>query len=118
LNTKLRQELSGILNWALKGIKKWQEQGLGELPKAMKEATEEYRRDNDSIGQWIEERTRLNPIGMIRAKLGYDDYSTWAEERGEHPFNLKNWGRSLAERGYRKGRNRDGYHYFGLELAR
>lgn len=117
LNTKLREELSGILNWALEGLRKWRELGLNELPKAMKEATEEYRRDNDSIGQWIEERTRPNPIGMVRVKLGYQDYSNWAEERGERPFSQKNWSKSLVERGYKKDRNRDGFHYFGLELA-
>jgi putative DNA primase/helicase len=114
---KLRNELPGILNWALEGLRKWQETGLGELPKAMKAATEEYRRDNDSIGQWIDERTRPNPLGMVRAKLGYQDYSIWAEERGERPFSQKNWSKTLVEKGYKKDRNRDGFNYFGLELV-
>jgi putative DNA primase/helicase len=117
LNTKLREELSGILNWALEGLREWSEQRMGELPKAMKDATEQYRRDNDSIGQWLEERTEPNKQSMLRAKLGYQDYSMWAEERGERPFNQKNWSKALVEKGYMKDRNRDGYHYFGLELA-
>ncbi|HKS27869.1 MAG TPA: phage/plasmid primase, P4 family [Pyrinomonadaceae bacterium] len=116
LITKLRDELSGILNWALEGLRKWQETGLGELPQAMKEATEQYRRDNDSIGQWLEERTTPNPLGMMRAKVGYLDYVSWAEERGERPFSQKNWSKALIEKGYMKDRNREGYSYFGLEL--
>jgi P4 family phage/plasmid primase-like protien len=115
LVAKLSSELPGILNWALAGLRKWQDVGL-EIPKAVKDATEEYQRESDSIGQWIEERTIQNPIGQLRAGEDYKDYSAWALERGERPFGLKTWSRSLIERGYKNSRNNRGVHYFGLEL--
>jgi putative DNA primase/helicase len=113
----LRNELAGILNWALDGLREWRVKGLGDLPSAMKSATEEYRRDNDSIGQWIEERTVQNPVGKIRAGEGYGDYSKWIQERGERAFSQKNWGRSLIERSsFSKGRDSEGYYYLGANL--
>jgi putative DNA primase/helicase len=112
---KLRAELPGILNWALEGLRKWQEKGLG-LPQAVKNATEEYRCESDSLGQWIDERTKQNPLGQLRAGEAYKDYYAWTLERGEKPYGLKNWSRSLVERGYKSSRNSKGNHYFGLEL--
>lgn len=116
LITKLLAELPGILNWALEGLRQWQQFGLG-MPEAVRKATEEYRRESDSIGQWIEERTRENPLGQLRAGEGYGDYSAWALERGERPFGQKKWKQSLVERGYKDSRNSRGVHYFGLELT-
>lgn len=114
---KLGSELSGILNWALVGLQKWQaNDGLG-MPKAIAEATKEYKRESDSIGQWIEERTTKNPIGQLRAGEGYKDYQAWALDRGERAFGLKAWSRSLAERGHVTSRTNKGVHYFGLELG-
>jgi putative DNA primase/helicase len=113
---KLLVELPGILNWALEGLRQWQEIGLG-MPKAVRDATEEYRHESDSIGQWIEERTNQNPLGMLRSQEGYDDYTAWALKRGERPFGQKKWKQSLVERGYKDSRNNKGVHYFGLELA-
>jgi putative DNA primase/helicase len=117
LPAKLEAELSGILNWALEGLRKWWESGLGEMPETMKKVTEEYRHDNDSIGRWLEERTIPNPLGLMRAGVGYQNYSDWMKEVGELPFSQKNWGKSLRERGYQKSRDRGGYYYLGLELV-
>lgn len=115
LVVKLGAELSGILNWALVGLREWQESGL-EIPQAVKKATQEYQRESDSIGQWLEERTTRKGRGVIRASKGHHDYQVWAERRGERPFGVKNWGRSLVERGFQNGRDKDGAFYYGLEL--
>jgi putative DNA primase/helicase len=116
LVVKLRTELSGILSWALEGLKKWQKDGLG-MPKAIEEATQEYRRESDAIGQWIEERTVKNLQGQLRANEGHKDYSDWALGRGERPFGLKTWSQSLIGRGYLSNRDKKGRCYLGLELA-
>lgn len=113
---KLTNELPGILNWALEGLRKWQESGLA-VPKAVKEATEEYRRESDSIGQWIDERTMPAPVGKLRSSEAYRDYSEWALERGERPFNQKNWGQTLIEKGHSRDKDRYGMFYMGLALA-
>jgi putative DNA primase/helicase len=117
LIAKLRDELPGILNWALDGLRKWQEKSLV-MPKAVREATEEYRRESDSVGQWLEERTKKVPEWKLRSQEGYDDYRTWALERGEHPYGLKKWRQYLIERGFKIDRDNNGVFYWGLRLER
>ena len=117
LSGKLRSELSGILNWALEGLREWQRVGLN-VPQAVREATEEYRRESDSIGQWVEERLSKNPAAEMPAKKGYGDSNLWTLERGEKPFSQKRWGISMKERGFEKKRVSAGYVYSGVELNR
>ena len=57
---KLMSELPGILNWALAGLMSYHEQGLAPPP-AVVEATEEYRKDMDVLGQWITARLVPDP---------------------------------------------------------
>ena len=46
LVAKLREERAGILNWAIQGCLKWQEDGL-EPPEQVTSATDEYRNEMD-----------------------------------------------------------------------
>ena len=50
LPNKLRQEFSGILNWAIAGCLQWQAQGLNP-PQDVMEATHEYQAEMDVLGQ-------------------------------------------------------------------
>src|SRR5215472_622486 len=49
LPEKLKAEGPGILNWAIQGCLKWQQEGL-EAPQAVAEATEAYAVESDSLG--------------------------------------------------------------------
>ena len=77
---KNEQELSGILNWCLQGLKMYREQGLIP-PKAVQDATAQYRADSDKIGSFINEcliKSDKNSSG----KSVYDCYSRWCESNG------------------------------------
>lgn len=52
---KLRNEMSGILNWALEGCMDWRRRGLCE-PEAVTQATKQYRMAMDSLLAFVEER--------------------------------------------------------------
>jgi putative DNA primase/helicase len=60
LPAKLLKELSGILNWIIEGALLWQKEGLGRPPEVT-EATDEYRRSEDRLGQFFTERCELGP---------------------------------------------------------
>ncbi len=49
---KLKAEGSGILNWALNGLRKWQQGGLA-IPQSITAATAAYRDEQDIIGDWV-----------------------------------------------------------------
>jgi putative DNA primase/helicase len=70
LPKKLENELSGILDWALIGLRLYREDGLS-VPKAVEAATEEYCDENDRIGQFIEEMCEVDEGRVI------EDSSLW-----------------------------------------
>ena len=51
LPEKLRQELPGILNWAIQGCLLWQRAGRLQLPEIMLREAQEYRSEMDLIGK-------------------------------------------------------------------
>jgi putative DNA primase/helicase len=79
--TKLMPELAGILNWMLEGLKEYLKTGL-KPPRAICEATKEYRKENDSVSQWIntaititEDKTQK----LLLTKL-HDNYMNWTHD--------------------------------------
>lgn len=94
LKDKLRDknELSGILNWCIKGLQLYRQEGL-EPPKAVQNATEVYRTDSDKIGNFINEclaKTGKNS----KAKDIYEVYVKWCEDNG---YGCENKGNFFAE---------------------
>jgi putative DNA primase/helicase len=114
---KLKNELSGILNWALKGALDWQKNRLGTPPEVI-EATNEYRSDMDLIGGFIDECCVQESNVQVSSKNLYQAYSNWCENSGEVHLK-KNWfGRKLREKGFESkvlGSERARY-WLGLDL--
>jgi putative DNA primase/helicase len=52
LKRDLLEELPGILNWAIAGAKRWYEERL-EPPTKVRAAVEEYRQEQDELGEFI-----------------------------------------------------------------
>ena len=60
--------MSGILDWAVEGCKKWQEEGL-KKPISVIEATEDYKTDVDPTSLWIETRYTGNEADTVPTRL-------------------------------------------------
>jgi putative DNA primase/helicase len=102
LESKLLDELSGILNWALDGLRGWHQQGLGRCV-AIDQASEEYRQESDRIGRWLDECLISAPGQVTFEDDLYDCYRGSCMANGERYFATKNTLTSkLKERGYRK----------------
>jgi putative DNA primase/helicase len=54
----IKEELSGILTWAMEGCLAWQKEGL-RIPKAIVDATRAYRASQDVVGGFVEDCCRL-----------------------------------------------------------
>lgn len=112
---KLKCEGSGVLNWALEGLKEWQEAGL-RLPRAIEEANTAYREGEDIIGDWIDEECEVGR-GLFDTKSAlYDGYKRWAERNGHKPFAQGRLTRRLNDRGFQLGK--DKRTVWGLTLQR
>jgi putative DNA primase/helicase len=116
LKEKLKSELPGILNWALEGLKLWQAEGLRPLPKAVTEATEKYKKDSDSIGQWLELRATPMTVASVQSSVAYNDYKDWATGNGLYPLGNRAFKSSLEERGFFTAHRNGGNFWFGFEL--
>lgn len=119
LGDKLRDELPGILAWAVRGCLAWQKEGLTP-PQEVTAATAEYRGEMDVLARYLEERTVRIEGAQTQAKALYADYLDWCKEQNERELNATRFGRSLAERdGIDKYRDPSSgrTYYMGLGLA-
>lgn len=113
LPEKLKEELSGILAWAVRGCLDWQREGLG-LPAEVKAATDSYRADVDILAAFLDECCLADPQAMASAKQLYGAYVKWAEENNEHPASQRAFGMRLRERGFEKCHTRSGIYWKGV----
>lgn len=115
LPEKLWAERSGILNWALDGLRLYLEEGLV-VPDAVLAATAEYRDDSDQIGAFLRACTEPDPGGFVQAGELYRVYVRWCEDNALKPWSGTAFGRALPQKGIQKtdGRVR---RCLGIRLA-
>lgn len=115
LGGKLEEELPGILAWAVRGCLDWQAYGLG-LPKAVEQATNEYRADEDLLGLFIDQRCELTVDAAVEPALLRAAFEEFCTAMGERTISASVFGRRLARRGITRAM-RDGSNvYVGIRL--
>lgn len=84
LKKKLAQpeNLSGVLNWCLEGLRLFREKGLAP-PASVIEATKQYQRDSDKISRFIDEMMEPDVYGEIRTEEAYNTYQEWCIRNGQ-----------------------------------
>ncbi|APW47337.1 phage/plasmid primase, P4 family [Rhodoferax antarcticus] len=115
LQAKLRTELPGILNWAIKGCIDWQKTRLSE-PTIISDAVRAYREEMDVLGAWQKDCCTVGQHLETKASDAYRSYKYWAEQNGYRPMANGNFGRDLATLFKRESR-KDGNFYVGLKCA-
>jgi P4 family phage/plasmid primase-like protien len=115
LPAKLMAELSGILNWAVAGCLDWQKNGLG-VPQAVEDATNEYRQEQDVIGEFLTERCVRDAQARDTSKRLWEAWKSWCEDNGEKEGTQKAFGLKLSERGFTQARTKSGRFWQGIRL--
>ncbi|MEE9190687.1 MAG: phage/plasmid primase, P4 family, partial [Candidatus Neomarinimicrobiota bacterium] len=90
----LKNELAGIINWALKGLSDWMEQGLNP-PNEVKKAVDEYRSESDDVAYFIQEAVHIDDATSADHRISTSDlytaYSEWYHiEYGKEPEMTQN----------------------------
>ncbi|WP_198516537.1 phage/plasmid primase, P4 family [Herbaspirillum huttiense] len=114
LEQRLREELPGILNWAIEGYRKWRESGLA-IPASVARKTAEYRKEMDMLGMWLDEKCIIDSSKTISFSDAYQSFGPWVKEYFNIDLSKNRFGRLLTERGFEK-RSRPQRHYEGFEL--
>jgi putative DNA primase/helicase len=116
LEQKLLEEKSGILNWLIEGVLKWQEEGL-KTPKIIESATDEYRGEMDVIGNFIKERCVQEPDLSIRARELFRAYQDWCADSNEQAISERMFGVRMKELGITQKRTAEARLWEGLGLS-
>lgn len=116
LLSKLREELSGILAWAVHGCREWQDHGL-QVPGSIKRATREYRAEMDVLENFLDDKCvkgsdRKSPVGAA-----YALYEKWSSAACQDPLGKKTFGNLMRQKGYSQVKNDKVRYWRGFELV-
>ena len=115
LPAKLRDELPGILAWAIRGCADWLEHGLM-VPSSIADATAEYRAEMDVLENFIEDNCirdtdRRVPVGEL-----YSKYGTWSESACQDALGKKIFGNLMRQKGFSQVKSGDVRYWNGISL--
>lgn len=116
LRYRLRGEYPALLAWAVQGCLDWQREGLGAPPEVVM-ATEEYRREQDLLADFLEDVCIWAPQAFIGKGELYAAYLEWCTDNGSRPIGQKLFSKRIAERGiFDKKGNHGKRLWLGLRL--
>jgi putative DNA primase/helicase len=100
LESKLRSEASGILNWFLQGLEDYQQAGIRE-PATVTRATAEYRTGEDSLTRFLQDETKaaLNTTECTQATAVYARFRLWAERKKEFLLTERKFNEAMDSHG-------------------
>ncbi|MDZ4806470.1 MAG: phage/plasmid primase, P4 family [Candidatus Eisenbacteria bacterium] len=117
LLAKLKEEAPGILRWALAGCAEWQDIGGLAPPAAVLAATDDYRREMDALGGFIDEMCVIDPKVRVLATALYQTYAKTCRDAREEPVSQTEFGTQLTERGFASERKGGKVWRIGLGLG-
>lgn len=113
---KLLGELSGILNWALTGLIRLNENEQFTVSHQSERLIQEYREDSDIEGQFVEAWCNRKDGAKARANELYRAYELWCEQNGHKPRSSTKVSSDWARLGFEKNRDSRGVFYIGIEI--
>ena len=92
---KLKDELPGILNWALDGLAAWNQNGL-QTPQQIFDESLEYRSEIDSVTEFLNNIIVLDADQVIATKQLFDAYETWCRDNLKIPERMQGFSKRAA----------------------
>ncbi|HZT77376.1 MAG TPA: phage/plasmid primase, P4 family [Vicinamibacterales bacterium] len=122
LTDKLKAELSGVLNWALEGLRRLQQQGHFTVPSVNTASVTEYKEESNPVKQFLDECCISEPDATYPCAHIYIQYQLWCKARGYKPLDERQFGKDLkrvfpkVQRNRRQENQQRGYFYDGLKV--
>jgi putative DNA primase/helicase len=116
---KLCQELPGILAWAVTGCMTWQVSGLM-LPKAVRDATAQYRSEMDVLGDFLDEQCIIEMENVnlkTTVKALYIEYTEWCKRVNQRPEKKQSFNELMRRRGFDDARGAgNALTWYGVQI--
>ena len=87
---ELREELPGVLAWAVMGCVEWYQHGLGTAA-AVEAATAKYRSETDVMERFLSEVCVVGEGLKVEKQEMYEAYEKWCIEEDEEPRTPKSF---------------------------
>jgi putative DNA primase/helicase len=111
----LEKEWPAIMAWAVAGCLEWQKSGL-QKPASVKEATQEYLDNEDTLGQWITDCCELGKDLKYITGDAYKSYADYVDKAGEGIVSKKRFSMRMESRGFNtKGRKGNAKAIIGID---
>ncbi len=110
-------DADAILSWIVEGAKKYIANGYNiALPKVVQEATQQYRNEEDWIGNFLQECCELGEHEETGGNL-FDSYRDWCTQNNEsYVRRSRDFAEALERQGFTKRRTMKGAVWMGLRL--
>ena len=92
-----KETLSAVLNWALDGLRLLRSEGFS-MPPAVVQATEEYRRKQDKLLQFMEEKTEQGAGYEVPLLVLHTEFANWCCASGLLSVSIPKFRELLEER--------------------
>ena len=99
---KIREELSGIFNKAMEGLRRALKNEAFTVTDAMIEEVEQWVAGNDVVSLFIEDECERVPDKHTPVADAYSDYNRYCRESGYHALSRNAFGQRLEELGYQR----------------
>jgi putative DNA primase/helicase len=112
------EELSGLLNEAVAGLKRLEKRRRFLVPESMQEAAREYRENTDTVVAWGNEDLVWERKARIRVTEAFENYGEWCATNNRRPLGLQRFKQHTVNDFPRlRLSSKDGYPVFvGAEL--
>lgn len=84
LSERLREELPGILRWAVTGCLLWRMAGL-KPPEIVRQETEDLMESFDPLADFLREACIIHPHARVESGVLWRAYLSWCEDAGRTP---------------------------------
>lgn len=115
LADQLRNEASGILAWLVRGCLEWQRDGL-KPPREIIEATEEYRKNEDLLADFIDECCMREPSAKEKSAALYQRFVDWYHDNIGTKEPTGTWFGKLLSQKFKKWKSEGCVMYHGIAL--
>jgi putative DNA primase/helicase len=113
----MREELAGVLNWALAGAREYLATGRLVVPKSLSRLTAQYRESCDVFGQWLDDCVIAGEAARLPSGEAYRAYKAFCADQGVTPPAQVAFSRTMGDRGFPPAKGTGGARYFhGLKL--
>lgn len=111
----IAQEGGKILRWLVEGCIRYQVEGLGTTG-AVETATERYRAEMDTIGEFIKDRCLVDGSATTAASEIFTEFTEWAKDNKVRLMDSRRFRHELTDRGFEEVRRNTGKVFRGIRV--